>query len=498
MPPKVAVIGAGIAGLSAASYLQRNGFETEIYELHDKPGGLCAAWDRSGFTFDGCIHWLIGSGPSSNLHEIWKELGAGELEYIEWDEHVVARLEGGDSFTVYTDPDRLEAEMLRLGPEDGAAARAIADGVRRARRLDFPAAFDKLGAADRIRMLGSLARALPMVRDLKRPVGAIVAVMKSARLREAFESLFGEAIDAFPLAALSMMLGSMAKRSAGYPKGGSRAFARAIESKYVSLGGKILYRSKVDEIVVEDGRAVGLRGAWGEARADYIVSAADAHDTLKRLLKGRYAMPILDSSFEGRGLKPYPSLVFVGLGLGASFADLPHSLNLPLAEPLVLEGGALRAERLTLRTFSFDPSLAPAGKVAATVMLETRNLPYWEDLAARGGDAYAQEKRHTGEAIVAALGAVIPGFAQAVEVVDVATPRTFIRYTNNWLGSYEGWLPGIGDFGKRIPRKVPGVDRLRLVGQWVNPGGGLPPCGIDGRRLAKELCRLEGRKFRPE
>jgi hypothetical protein len=37
-----------------------------------------------------------------------------------------------------------------------------------------------------------------------------------------------------------------------------------------------------------------------------------------------------------------------------------------------------------------------------------------------------------------------------------------------------------------------------MVGQWVNPGGGLPPCGIDGRNLAKRMCKKEGRKFRPE
>ena len=65
MGKRVLVIGAGIAGLSTASYLQRNGFDTEIFELHTQPGGLCTAWKRGGYTFDGCIHWLMGSGTSS-------------------------------------------------------------------------------------------------------------------------------------------------------------------------------------------------------------------------------------------------------------------------------------------------------------------------------------------------------------------------------------------------------------------------------------------------
>ena len=93
---------------------------------------------------------------------------------------------------------------------------------------------------------------------------------------------------------------------------------------------------------------------------------------------------------------------------------------------------------------------------------------------------------------------MIPGFASWVEVRDLATPRTFIRYTNNWHGSFEGWLPTSSSFGKKVPRTIPGLGGFFMVGQWVNPGGGLPPCGMDGRNLAKKLCRAEGRRFRPD
>ncbi len=60
---KVIIIGAGIAGLTCGVYARINGFETEIYELHTIPGGECTGWDRKGYHFDGCIHWLMGSKP---------------------------------------------------------------------------------------------------------------------------------------------------------------------------------------------------------------------------------------------------------------------------------------------------------------------------------------------------------------------------------------------------------------------------------------------------
>ena len=72
----VIVIGAGIAGLSTGCYGQMNGYRTQIFELHTQPGGLCTAWKRKGYTFDGCIHHLAGSGPSSRLYRVWNELGA--------------------------------------------------------------------------------------------------------------------------------------------------------------------------------------------------------------------------------------------------------------------------------------------------------------------------------------------------------------------------------------------------------------------------------------
>ena len=72
MAKSVIIIGAGIAGLSAGCYLQMNGYDTEVYEAHSQPGGLCTAWKRQGYTFDLCIHWLGGSGSAGAFHGMWQ------------------------------------------------------------------------------------------------------------------------------------------------------------------------------------------------------------------------------------------------------------------------------------------------------------------------------------------------------------------------------------------------------------------------------------------
>ena len=58
----IIIIGAGIAGMAAGCYAQMNGYKTRIFEMHHLPGGLCTSWQRKGYTFDGCIYYLFGSG----------------------------------------------------------------------------------------------------------------------------------------------------------------------------------------------------------------------------------------------------------------------------------------------------------------------------------------------------------------------------------------------------------------------------------------------------
>lgn len=86
-------------------------------------------------------------------------------------------------------------------------------------------------------------------------------------------------------------------------------------------------------------------------------------------------------------------------------------------------------------------------------------------------------------------------------MVDVATPLTFERYTDNWQGSFEGWLltpRNVSTVMWPMCQTLPGLQRFYLCGQWVEPGGGLPTSVMSGRRLVQALCKEDkedGRKF---
>ena len=76
--PRIVIIGGGVAGLSSGIYARRAGFEAVVLEKHNLPGGLCTAWKREAYTIDGCVHFIMGSGHGSALHEMWRELGVFE------------------------------------------------------------------------------------------------------------------------------------------------------------------------------------------------------------------------------------------------------------------------------------------------------------------------------------------------------------------------------------------------------------------------------------
>ncbi len=246
-------------------------------------------------------------------------------------------------------------------------------------------------------------------------------------------------------------------------------------------------------LVVKNDRAVGVAHGAEVHDADLVVSCADGHATIFDMLGGAYLSAEQREAY--RSMPTFPSLLYVGLGIARNMSGEPTMKLFPLKEPMVLEEGALKVSTLSVRFFNFDPTTAPPGKTAAIVMISTRNHEYWTRLRREDPACYKKQKELVGERVVDALEAEVGGIREAVEVVDVSTPATWIRYTGNWKGSYEGFLPTRKTMMKNLGFTLPGLDRFYMNGQWVSVGGGLPPAAMNGRALAKRICKEFGRKF---
>ncbi|MDD5511225.1 MAG: NAD(P)/FAD-dependent oxidoreductase [Dehalococcoidales bacterium] len=495
MTGSILIVGAGIAGLSAGCYGQMNGYRTQILEQGLNSGGLCTAWKRKGYTIDGCIHWLVGSAPNSPLHQIWLELGAIQgRSFFDHDEFMRVEGDGSRAFVVYTDADRLEQHMKEIAPEDKETIESFVNAIRTCARYELPAGaeFGVHSFNNGLNMVSRLPFLKVMAKWSKISVRDFATRFRNPFLSEAFATVFGD-INNFPMAGMIMTLAWLHNRSAGYPIRGSLEFARAIEQRYLGLGGEIHYDSRVEKILVENDSAVGIRLANGkEFRGDVVISAADGHSTIFDMLGTRY----IDEEIRNRydKLPLFPPLLYVALGITRTFEDFPASvvgISFPLRKPILIDSKILI--RLTAQVYNFDPFLAPHGKTVVRVMLMS-NYERWR-LLAQSPDEYRAEKERVAEQVITALEQRFPGISDQIEMSDVATPVTFEHYTGNWNGSFEGWLLTIDTFGRSMSKTLPGLGNFYMIGQWVNPGGGLPPAAADGRSVIQLLCHKDKAKF---
>ena len=499
--PKVNIVGAGITGLCAGSYLQMNGYDTEIFELHNVPGGLCTAWKRKDYTFDTCVHWLVGSAPSDPFYGLWSELiDLHKIRFVDHEIHMQVEDRDGRSIRVYTDADRLEQEMLEKAPEDRIHILDLIRAVRKFARFPTPIgkAPELMTPFDGLRMLGSM---VPYLFDWRKYIRLTTcdyaSRFQNPLLRTAIENIF------LPeMAAMFMVftLSWMHKKSAGYPVGGSLPFARLFERRYLDLGGTVRYASRVRRILTEGGapnaKAVGVELEDGSIhRSDRVLSTADGHATVFDLLGGQFVDGTIRSYYET--METFPSYLQVSLGVARPFENEPHAVVFPLERPLRVDENRT-VDRLGVRIHHFDPTLAPPGKTVCTVLISTRNHEIWTDLRKNRPDQYRAEKERIADAVIEALHRRFGRVKENVEVTDVSTPATVIRYTNNWKGSFEGWLLTPRTGMKSLKKTLPGLGNFMMAGQWVEPGGGLPSAILSARNAVQVICRKDGRPFRTQ
>jgi phytoene dehydrogenase-like protein len=491
---RMIIVGAGIAGLSAGCYLQMNGYKTKIYELHNLPGGVCTSWHRKGYTFDWCIHWLVGSGPGNGFHDLWNELiDLRQLQFVDHEEYFRVEDKDGKTLTLFSDLDRLEREMKSVAPEDMEIIEGLIGAARKCTRIQLPV--DRTPEVYNLYDTAKfLRRVFPLLR-IHRKWGRLSAEDLAARcrsplLRKAILYMF---LPKSSVLFLLMTLAWMHNKSAGYPIGGSLNFSRLLEKKYMQLGGEVAYRSKVTKVMVEDDQAKGIMLEDGERYdADTVISAADGHYTIFEMLEGKYVSDEIADSY--RSMELFPSLVMVSLGIARTFKDEPNALIFPVERPVVIDETSKHND-LYCRIFNFDPTLAEEGKTCLTIMFGTYDYGYWQQLREQDKEGYDEEKQRIGEEVIEILERRFGHIKENVEVHDVATPATLIRYTNNWRGSFEGWVPTPRAITMRMKKTLPGLQKFYMIGQWVEPGGGLPTALMSGRNVAQIICKRDGKEF---
>ena len=494
MAKSIIIIGAGMGGLAAGIYGQMNGYETQIFEMHSKPGGQCTSWKRQGYTFDACIHHFFGCKPGSSVYRLWHEIGAMPRELVPLEDCVAVASQDGKLFVDYYDPERLREALIKLSPTDSKVIDQYIESIREFSRSNISK--NLLGGS-----LWTTITRLPSMFSVRKWTS-----LKMRDFAEQFSDPFLKR--AFALLVYSQpetpIFFHLFRHEGGltsdiqWPVGGAGEFARSIEKHYLALGGKVRYSSRVEKILTENDKAVGVRLVDGsEHKADIIISNADGRKTILEMLDGRYMNNIV-RGYCAPLSDETPFAVDVFLGVNRDLSREPSSLILLLDQPVTIADH--KYESIEAQLYGFDKTMAPAGKGVIKVELPA-SYSYWKKLYTEDKENYKQTKQAVADKIIDILETRFPGLKNQVEVVDVPTLMTWERF----MGGSQGWftLPNRSfSFSLRedpLDRKfeytLPGLSNFYFVGVWATITGSLFHNANSGKSVIRRICRKEGKKF---
>jgi len=481
MNKQIIVIGAGIAGLTTGIYAKRSGFDVTVFEQHAIPGGMCTSWRRNGYLFEGGIHWLSGSNPNSKLNEIWRDVGALRDDVKIFYPEIFTSIEWkGKTFYLYRDIEKTRKYLLSISPEDTDVINQLVKDVHALSKVSMPITDikgvktktpKKMGLGDIIKMLPAL------------PVMGRISKMSSENYANRFKhpalrKLMSYMPPEYSATTLLFTLSNMATGDFGYPEGGSLAMTRRMADTFKTLGGKLVLGTKVKKIIIENGITTGVELETGTLLADAVIVTQETIAAVDQL----FTTPPKDKWLVKLRENTKPAVcTFVSVGIRAVIPETP---TFDLTEPIVC--GGISYSTLGFNNYFNYKEYAPQGGTALTTAFMDDTYDFWKKAKDEG--RYEVEKKALAEQIKRAICTKYPQAVDKIEVIDIATPLTYERYTGAYRGSWMGFM-NKGDKQVQYPGYLDSVKSLYFAGHRMLSPGGLPVALLSGRQAAQMVCR---------
>ncbi|KER09170.1 MAG: amine oxidase [[Candidatus Thermochlorobacteriaceae] bacterium GBChlB] len=497
-PVDVIVIGAGIGGLTVAALLQHAGLQTLTFEQHTVGGGSASLFRKKGYTFDAGASMFYGFGKndqsgSLNLHRrIFDRLGV-EVRVVPDPVQIHYHLPNDFQVATYYDREKFLNELIERFPSEAKGIRAFYDELDKVFQIisAFPA-----GSLEDIGHLTKLAFKYPKkvfnlaLQTFKSMGGEARKFIKNEELLRFIdiecESWALQDASATPFVNAGICLADRHHGGINYPIGSSGAIANALVDGIRKFGGKVRFAAPVDEILMKNGSAVGVRLQNGEEHfAKAIVSNATIWDTFGNLVKDdRYKVD--ESRFEVA-----PSWFQLHLGVDARiFPEGFHVHHIIVEDWNTYRdiGGTIRFSAPSL----LDRTCAPDGKHVLHVFT-TGVAEQWNKRFPKDPDYEAMKQRYADD-LIRRTEKILPGLSGAIELQYIATPLTHKRYLKRYLGSY-GPLLKKGQIVLQKPQNSTPVKNLYAVGDSCFPGQGVIAVTYSGVSCAHLISKKFGLKF---
>lgn len=488
----IIVIGSGFGGLTAAIRLQAQGHDVSILEKRDKAGGRAYVYEQDGFVFDGgptiiTAPWLID--------DVFECAGKKTTDYVDLvrvDPFYNIRFEDGSVFHYNGDRENVLAQIRKFRPEDEGGYHKFlahtADIFKTGMALiDQP--FTKF--TDMVKVLPDLVR----LRSQQSVAGMVKRFFKDEKLQQVFSFhplLVGG--NPFQTTSIYALIHTLEQEwDVWFAMGGTGALVKAFLKVFIELGGKILYDTEVEEILVDPQtkRARGVRVVGGQTHvADAVVCNGDISLSYQRLINPRFRKKNTDKRLKN--MKYSMSLFVYYFGTDKKYEDIAHHEILmgPRYKGLLKDifKGFKLADDFSLylhRPTATDQSLAPKGCDAWYVLSPVPHLQAdvdWKTMAPTYKDRIVDylEKRY------------MPDLRKHIVTEHYIDPLHFQGTLNSYLGSAFSVEPILTQSAWFRPHNVSeDVAGLYFAGAGTHPGAGLPGVMSSGKIVADMIGKAK-------
>ncbi|XP_010553409.1 PREDICTED: prolycopene isomerase, chloroplastic [Tarenaya hassleriana] len=487
------VIGSGIGGLVAATQLAVKGARVLVLEKYVIPGGSSGYYERDGFTFDVGSSVMFGFSDKGNLNLITQALAAVgcKMEVIPDPTTVHFHLPNNLSVRVHREYDDFIKELISKFPhEKEGILKFYSDCWKIFNSLN---SLELKSLEEPIYLFGQFFQkplaCLTLAYYIPQNAGDIARkYIKDPQLLSFIdaECFIVSTVNALktPMINASMVLCDRHYGGINYPAGGVGGIAKSLAKGLVQQGSEILYKANVKNIILDDGKAVGVMLSDGRMFfGKTIISNATRWDTFGKLLKGE-KLPDEEEKFQKDYVKA-PSFFSIHMGVKAEI--LPPDTD---CHHFVLESNWGRLEEpygsifLSIPTV-LDPSLAPDGRHILHIFT-TSSIEDWEGLPPK---EYEAKKEVVAADIIKRLEEkLFPGLSSSIEFMEVGSPKTHRRFLARSDGTY-GPMPSRTPKGLLgMPFNTTAVNGLYCVGDSCFPGQGVIAVAFSGMMCAHRVA----------
>ncbi|NIM19689.1 MAG: NAD(P)-binding protein [Candidatus Latescibacteria bacterium] len=486
------IIGSGLGGLSCAAAFARQGLKPLVLEKHDRPGGYATAFKRpGGFEFDVSLHSTTVE-EREGVHDLIP--GFPEIKDVDFVPHPQLYRAIFPDYDYRVPQKNISAYIDILGgffPDERTGIQGLFDDMKSFTN-DLNSFVQMQGQID----MSQIPVKFPnLVKYSFQTWSQIMdPFIKNPKLKALISSLWGYyGLPPSKLASIYYAMPTLGYLEHGgyYPIGRSQKISDAFVKFIEGRGGKVLLKSKVKEILVKDHTAYGVKTESGKTyTGKVVVSNANAYDTFRTMMgEDEYLKDYL-ARLDSYSVSLSCFQVFLGLK-----KDLVSELGIEDTEIFCETGYDMDAAYEGIRNADVESGgfgvmlydnlydgYSPRGKNTLNI-LTLQGFDHWkqyeEDYWKGSKAAYKKEKERMADILIQKVEEkLLPDLSDAIEVKEIGTPLTNLRYTGNYRGAMYGFDQTLSNSGQtRLEHQTP-IKNLYLSGAWTRPGHGYGYGGV--------------------